>query len=100
MEDPRLGIESELQLLAYATTTTMQDLSHICSLHCSSQQRQTLNPLVEARDRTHVLTDTLNPLSYNGNSLGKPISKGDNHETNPEKLKFLLRYMCIRHWKT
>ena len=26
---PRLGVESELQLPAYATATTMRDLSHI-----------------------------------------------------------------------
>ena len=30
MEVPRLEIESELQLLAYATAIAMQDLSHIC----------------------------------------------------------------------
>ena len=33
MDVPRLGVESELQLLAYATVTAMQDLSHICNLH-------------------------------------------------------------------
>ena len=32
MKVPRLGVELELQLLAYATTTAMQDLSHICKL--------------------------------------------------------------------
>ena len=29
-----------------------QDLSHICDLHHSSRQRQILNPMIEARDRT------------------------------------------------
>ena len=29
MEDPRLGVESELELLAYATATTMQELLHL-----------------------------------------------------------------------
>ena len=52
MEVPRLGISSELQLLAYTTATATQDLSHVCDLHNSSQQCQTLNPLSEARDRT------------------------------------------------
>ena len=52
MEVPRLGVksESELQLLDYTTATP--DLSHICDLHHSSWQRQILNPLSEARDRT------------------------------------------------
>ena len=55
MEVPRLGVESELQLPAYATATTMQDPSHICNLHYSSWQRRILNPPSEARDWTHVL---------------------------------------------
>ena len=33
MQVPRLGAESELQLLAYTTTTAMRDLSHACNLH-------------------------------------------------------------------
>ena len=53
MEVPRLGVESELQLLAYITaTTTVQDPSHVCDLHHSPQQHQILNPLSEARDQT------------------------------------------------
>ena len=71
MEVPRLGVESELQLLATATAT--QDLSHVFDLHRSSQQRWIPNLLIEARDQTHMLTDTRqsrNPLSRNGNSCG------------------------------
>ena len=56
MEVPRLGVKSELQLLA--TAMTMQDLSLFCDLHHSSQQCRILNPLSEARDGTHVLVDT------------------------------------------
>ena len=52
MEVPRLGDESELQLPAYAIATGMQDLSLVYNLHQSSQLRQILNPLSEARDRT------------------------------------------------
>ena len=37
VEVPRLGVESELQLPAYVTVTTMPDLSHICDLYHSSQ---------------------------------------------------------------
>ena len=58
MEVPRLGVESELQLLSYATATTMPDPSHVFNLHHSSQQCQILNPLMEARDRTCVLKGT------------------------------------------
>ena len=50
MEVPRLGVESKLELLAYTTATATQDLSHICDLHHSSQQRRILNPLSKARD--------------------------------------------------
>ena len=50
MEVPRLGVQSELQLLAYTRATTAQDLSHVCNLHYSSQQCRILNPLSKARD--------------------------------------------------
>ena len=57
-EVPRLGVEFELQLLAYTTATAMQDPSHICKLHHNSWQRQILNPLSKVRDRTLVLMET------------------------------------------
>ena len=57
MEVPRLGVESELQLLVYATATATQDLSRVCDLHHSSRQLGILNPLGEARDQTHILVD-------------------------------------------
>ena len=69
MEVSRLGVESELQLLAYATATIMPDLSCVCNLHHSSWQCQILNALSEARDQTCILMDTSSlPLSHNGNS--------------------------------
>ena len=49
MEVPRLGVESELQLLAYATATTGYP-SHVYDLYLSSQQHQILSPPSEARD--------------------------------------------------
>ena len=70
-EGPRLGVESERQLLAYTTATATPDPSRICDLYRSSQQRQILNLLSEARDRTRILMDAsqaLNLLSHNGNS--------------------------------
>ena len=50
MEVPRLGVESELQLLAYTTAIIMQGLSYIFDLFHGLQQCRILNPLSEARD--------------------------------------------------
>ena len=49
MEVSRPGVESELQLPAYTTATATWDLSHICDLPHSSQQRRILKPLSEVR---------------------------------------------------
>ena len=45
MEIPRLGVELELQLPAYATDTATQDPSLVCDLHYSSRQHQIPDPL-------------------------------------------------------
>ena len=58
MEVLRLGVKLELQLLAYATATAMQDPSCVCDIHHSSQQCWIPDPLSEARDGTHILMDT------------------------------------------
>ena len=50
MEVLRLGVESELQLQAYATATTTTDPTYTVA-------RQTLNPLNEARDGSCILMD-------------------------------------------
>ena len=55
MEVPRLEVESELQLPAYATATAAREPSCICELHHSSWQRWILNPLSETRDQTRNL---------------------------------------------
>ena len=71
MKVPRLGVESELELLATATATVMPDPSYVCDLHHSSHQTWILNQLSKARDQTHILMDishVLNPLSHNRNS--------------------------------
>ena len=52
MEVPRLEVEPELQLLAYARATAMQDPSRVSDLHHSSGQRWILNSLSEAKDGT------------------------------------------------
>ena len=72
MKVPRLGVEVELQLLAYTTATATWGQSHVCDLHHSSQQCQILSLLSEARDRTLILMDSSwvhNPVSHNRNSL-------------------------------
>ena len=55
MEVPSLRVKSELQLLAYTTATETWIPSRVCNLHHSSRQRQILNPVIEARDRTRNL---------------------------------------------
>ena len=55
MEVSRLGVQSELQLLAYATATATLDPSYVCDLHHSSRQCWILNPLSKARDWTCYL---------------------------------------------
>ena len=58
MEVPKLGVESELQLLAYTTDAATPDPNLMCNLHHSSQQHRILHPLNGARVRTRILMDT------------------------------------------
>ena len=58
MEVPRLGVELELQLPAYATATATVDPSCVCDLNHRSRQCRIFNPLSETRDGTHILVDT------------------------------------------
>ena len=73
MEVPWLGIQSELQLPAYATATAVQDPSCICYLHHSSQQCWLLNPLRKARDQIPVLMDT-SWICYCWATMGNPVN--------------------------
>ena len=59
MEVPGLGVELELQLQAYAIAMGSLGQSCIFDLHHSLWQHQILNPLNEARDGTHIHTDTV-----------------------------------------
>ena len=73
MEVPRLRVKLELQLWGYTTAMATLDPSHICDLHCSLQQCQTLNPLsrpVIEPTSSQRLYQVLNLLSYKGNSRG------------------------------
>ena len=71
MEVPRLGVKSELELPAYTTATATWDLSQVCHLHHSSQQCQILNPLTEAKGRTHILMDT-SQICFHLATMGTP----------------------------
>ena len=81
MEGPRLGVQLELQMLAYVTATAMLDLSHICNLHHSSHKHQILNPLSEARDPTQALVGFVSLhhdiCSFSVSSPGNPELSGD-----------------------
>ena len=55
MEALRLGVQSELQLLAHATATATRDPSLVCHLHHSSWQCWIPDPLSKARDLTTSL---------------------------------------------
>ena len=73
MEVPRLGVQSEPQSLAYARATATWDLSHVCNLHHSSQQRQIPDPLIEARDWICVFLDA-SQIYYCWATTGTPES--------------------------
>ena len=72
---PRLGVESELQLPAYATASW--DLNCIRDLHHSSQQCQTLNLLSKGRDWTCVLIDT-SQICFHWATTGTPEANSIN----------------------
>ena len=71
MEVPRLGLNLSCSCSACATTTAALHLSRVCNLHHSSWQRLMLNPLVEARNRTCILTNT-SRVCYHWAMVGTP----------------------------
>ena len=71
IEVSKLGGELEIQLLAYATATATQDPSHVYDLYHSSWQRQILNPLSNARDRTWNLM-VPSQIHFLGATMGTP----------------------------
>ena len=75
MEVPRLGVESDLQLLVYTTTIATPDPNCICNLYYSLWQCWILNPLSKARYWTWVLVDA-NWVHYWWATMGTP-SSGD-----------------------
>ena len=71
MEVPRVGVESELQLPAYATATAMWDPNRVCDLHHSSRQHWIFNPLSRGRDCPWVLLDT-SRVRHHRATMGTP----------------------------
>ena len=57
MEVPWLGVESELQPLAYTIATATQDPSQACDLHHDPRQCWIPDPLSKTRDQTHIPMD-------------------------------------------
>ena len=100
MEVPRLGGELELQLLAHVTARAMQNPSHICNLHHSSQQYQIINPLTEARDQTHIFMDT-SQVHYHRATMGTPlpficlIISMKIFMCNPLQYLFIYLFVCL-----
>ena len=86
MEVPRLGVELELLLSAYATAAAMQDQSHICNLCHSSQQHWVTDPLSEARDQTCILMDSSQICFCCANMGTSPVC-------------FVLLKISLKSWK-
>ena len=75
---------------AYTIATAMQDPSHVCNLHHCSGQCQILNPLSEARDRTHNLM-ALSQIHFHCATKGTPVfSLSFSRKTTP----FVLVFPC------
>ena len=72
MEIPGLGVQSELQPLAYTTATATQDPSCIWDLHWSSWQCWILNPLSKARDWSCNLMVT-SQICFHCTTMGTPL---------------------------
>ena len=77
-EVPRLGVESELQLPAYSTTTATPDPSRVCNLQHSWQQHLILNPWSKAGDWTCILMD-MSQMCFRWAMMGTLILHFSNH---------------------
>ena len=91
MEVPRLGVELELQLLAYTTTKATWNLSHICDLHEAVPDSYPTEQVQGSNPHPHGLCWVLNLLSYHGNSSRDAF------------LKYRKQFFCLTpsgmpHW--
>ena len=95
MEVPRLGVKSELQLLAYTIGTATLDLRGICYQHHSLRHTRSLTHWTKAGIKpasSQTCCQVLNPLSHNGNSLLYTL-KFENHSSR--YVLFLPRCITI-----
>ena len=53
------------------TATATQDPSRVCNLHHSSEQHHILDPLIKARDWTHILVD-ISQICFHCATTGTP----------------------------
>ena len=93
MEVPRLGVESDLQLLAHTTATATPDLSRVCDLHHSSQQHQIRNPPSKTKDGTFVLMD-MGQIRFHWATTGTPVV-APYYPQWPELI--IISYVLISH---
>ena len=95
MEVPRLGVDLELKLPAYATATARWDLSCFCDLTAAHWQRWIFNPPSKARDRTSTLMDT-NQIHFLCATTGTPYYYyffNFTDDTGPEKCCLLPGFL-------
>ena len=78
MEVPKLGAESELQLLGHTTATATWDPSCVCDLQHNSRQCQIPDPLSEVRDQTCILMDT-SWIHFHCTTMGNPCLFDNGH---------------------
>ena len=84
MEVPRLGVESKLQLLAYATATTMPDPNHVRDLHTAHSNAGSL---------THWAGPRVEPTS-------SQILVGFITAKSQRELRCFLSIQCHAEWMT
>ena len=96
VEIPRLGVESELQLPAYATATAMQDPSRVYDVHHSSQQQviQATSDVPMPQQHMIQATSATYTTAHNSRSLTHWARPG----IQPATSWFLVRF--INHCAT
>ena len=79
----------------YATATATPDVNHIWDLCCSLGQSWILNPLSQARDQTHILTETMSIRSttYNTGVAQLPTTSSFSHTHN---VVCALKFECVQ----
>ena len=94
VEVPELGVESELQLLAYTAATATSDWSHVFNLHSSYRPPWIPHPLSKARDQTRILTDT-SQIHFHCAIIGIPALPGFELKWNHRKYIFVTSFIYL-----